>query len=59
MTIVRGLAIEEMSVAELVELHAQIEAELPEVIDLLEARHLPKLDELELIAEELERRRYE
>lgn len=59
MTIVRGLAIEEMSVAELHELHAQIEGELPEVIDLLEAKHLPKLDELELIADELERRRYE
>lgn len=59
MTIVRGLRIEEMTVADLHALHAQIEGELPEVIDLLESKHIPKLDELELIADELERRRYE
>jgi hypothetical protein len=52
----RGRVIEEMSRDELIALHAQIDAELPDDLEQLSNAHVPKLHELETIEDELERR---
>lgn len=52
----RGKRIEEMSGDDLVALHNQIDEELPEDLEQLDMTHVPKLQELEAIEEELERR---
>lgn len=52
----RGQRIEEMSKDDLIALHDQIDAELPEDLEQLNKTHVPKLQELEAIEDELERR---
>jgi hypothetical protein len=56
MTILRGKRIEEFRREELIELHQQIDRELPQLIDQLGAGDLARLLELEEIENELERR---
>jgi hypothetical protein len=58
MIILRGRTIEEFSNEDLVELHAQVEAELPQEIGALTMAHRGQLLELELIEDELERREH-
>jgi len=54
--ILRGKRIEEFTRQELITLYHQLEAELPDNMNQLEQSHAPKLLELDLIQDELERR---
>ena len=54
--IVRGMTLSELSRDDLLDLHAQIDNELPQELGELREHHGPKLLELEQVEEELERR---
>jgi hypothetical protein len=58
MHILRGQYIEEMTTDDLCALAEQIDTELPTLIDHLGAGDLARLFELELIEDELERRKH-
>jgi hypothetical protein len=55
--IVRGQRIEEIPHGDLVELHRQIEGELPQEYREWTRKHHAQLEELEAIEDELEKRR--